>query len=125
MFGWSGVQVGFDLQHDLNLFAQCDAAAGDRSVIADPEVGAVDVGGCREPGLGSALWACAELGCLQGQGDRLRDATDGQVAVQEGVCPANGTGMIRRLPTSSGSSPARSKQDVELDSATRVSFRPA
>ena len=79
----SGVQVGFDLQHDLNLLAQCDAATGDRTVVADPEVGAVDLGGCREAGLGPALRVCAELGCLQGQGERLGDATDGQVAIQE------------------------------------------
>jgi hypothetical protein len=37
------VEVGFDLEHDLYLLAERQAAAGDGAVIADAEVGAVPI----------------------------------------------------------------------------------
>ncbi len=81
----SAVQIRFDLQRDLHLLAQRHTAPRNRPVVADAEVGAVDLGRRGETALGPALRIRAELGRLDLESHRLRHAPDGELTVDEEI----------------------------------------
>src|SRR3984957_8435931 len=82
----AGPERGLNLDHELDLLADHDAARGQHHVGGDPVIVPVDLAGGGEAGPGAAVRVRAEPVELDTQLDRVGDAldrevTDGDVAV--------------------------------------------
>src|ERR1022692_232390 len=85
LLGLFHVQRRFHLDDELDLLAHHDAATGDRHVGGYAVLGAVDLPGSREAGLGAAEGIGAEAVDLERERDRVRDPANSQLAVHNEV----------------------------------------
>src|SRR4051812_1477922 len=84
--GGSGLREhSLELEGDGDVFAQEHAAGLERGVVGEAEVLAVDLGLRGRAGLVVAVRVLAEAAEVELERDRLGDALDGQVAVDEEV----------------------------------------
>src|SRR5205807_7134481 len=79
------VEDGLDLEDDLDAVADDDAAGLEHGVEVDAEVAALDLAGGGEAAARPAEGIRPEAARLQVERDRLRDALERQLAVQQVV----------------------------------------
>src|SRR5215469_3117983 len=79
---WSGLQDCLDLEVNVNLVGDHDAAAFDRRVVGHAEVAPVDVGGAGKAGPGAAVGVRPETVDLELERHVLGDALERQLTVK-------------------------------------------